>query len=492
MEGGSSESGVIWSLAQCAPTSTTLSPAQVADGSSAKGTVTLVGHSPAGGGIVVDLASSVPNSVSVPATVTVPANATSATFTISTKANSGNYSAVISATVGSFAKQATLQVGQDPVTSVSATPNPIFGGAGSTGTVTLTNPAPTGGWTVNLSSSDPNYVGVPASVTVAAGATDATFPITTIAYYATYTAAITATSETSKAEVEVTVETEKVSSISFATNPVIGNAGITGTITMSLPAPTGGWTVTLSSNKPTFAVVPASVTVAAGASSATFPITTKEYSSTYTAAITATSDGGKTVANLTVETEDVLSVTFAANPVIGTAGTTGTVTVSVPASAGGLTVNLSSSNAGYVGVPATVVVASGATSATFPITTKAYPSIYSATVKASCQASTASANLTVEAFGVSSVSFATNPVTGDAGTTGTVTLTFAAPAGGCTVSLSSGTPGFVGVPASVTIPAGQTQATFAVTTKAYTSTYTAVVTATGGSTKVAADLTVDP
>ena len=61
------------------------------------------------------------------------------------------------------------------LSAVSASPNPVYGGQASTGTVTLTAAAPAGGALVALSSASPAFT-VPASVTVAQGASTATFP----------------------------------------------------------------------------------------------------------------------------------------------------------------------------------------------------------------------------------------------------------------------------------------------------------------------------
>src|SRR5207244_279841 len=47
--------------------------------------------------------------------------------------------------------------------------------------------------------------------------------------------------------------------------------------------------------------------------------------------------------------------------------------------------------------------------------------------------------------------------------TGTVTLSGAAPTGGLPVGLSTGSPAAVGIPSQVTVPAGATSTTFAVT-----------------------------
>lgn len=66
------------------------------------------------------------------------------------------------------------------LSAVNASPNPVVGGASSTGTVTLDAAAPAGDAVVTLSSASSAF-SVPASVTVPQGATTATFTITTTA-----------------------------------------------------------------------------------------------------------------------------------------------------------------------------------------------------------------------------------------------------------------------------------------------------------------------
>ena len=65
------------------------------------------------------------------------------------------------------------------VTSVSLSPASVIGGSTSTGTITLSGPAPAGGAVVTLSSSDTAAAQVPASVTVAANASSASFTVAT-------------------------------------------------------------------------------------------------------------------------------------------------------------------------------------------------------------------------------------------------------------------------------------------------------------------------
>ena len=78
------------------------------------------------------------------------------------------------------------------LSSLTVSPASVTGGSASTGTVTLSSAAPSGGAVVSLAS-DSTSATVPASVTVAAGQTSATFPVSTTAVSAAATATITAT-----------------------------------------------------------------------------------------------------------------------------------------------------------------------------------------------------------------------------------------------------------------------------------------------------------
>jgi hypothetical protein len=77
------------------------------------------------------------------------------------------------------------------VASVTLSPAAVTGGTTSTATVTLSAAAPAGGAVVTLASSNPS-VTVPANVTVEAGATSASFPVTTTTVTAAGTATLTA------------------------------------------------------------------------------------------------------------------------------------------------------------------------------------------------------------------------------------------------------------------------------------------------------------
>lgn len=79
------------------------------------------------------------------------------------------------------------------LTTLTLTPNSVTGGAASTGQVTLSAPTSAPGAVISLSSSNTAVTGVPATVTVPAGATSASFSVSTNAVSATATATISAT-----------------------------------------------------------------------------------------------------------------------------------------------------------------------------------------------------------------------------------------------------------------------------------------------------------
>jgi probable HAF family extracellular repeat protein len=91
-----------------------------------------------------------------------------------------------------------------------------------------------------------------------------------------------------------------LSSLTLSPNSVTGGNPSTGTVTLTSAAPSGGQLVTLSSSNTAVATVPASVTVAAGAASRSFTITTAVVAVSTNVTISATSGGVTRTAGLTV------------------------------------------------------------------------------------------------------------------------------------------------------------------------------------------------
>jgi hypothetical protein len=182
--------------------------------------------------------------------------------------------------------------------SIGANPTSVAGGSGATGTVALTAGAPAGGVLVTLWSPSA-AVQVPASVTVAQGATSATFAIATTTVTTTTATTIAATYAGVTRSVAFTINAPApppptapaLSSLAISPAIITGGANATGTVTLDRAAPTGGTTVTLASNAASIASVPASVTVPAGATSATFIVTTFTTKKNRTPTISATYGG---------------------------------------------------------------------------------------------------------------------------------------------------------------------------------------------------------
>ena len=99
---------------------------------------------------------------------------------------------------------------------------------------------------------------------------------------------------------------------------------------------------------------------------------------------------------------------------------------------------------------------------------------------------------TTNAPALSGVSVNPANITGGSSANGAVSLTLPAPSGGTTIAIANGEPGVATMPASVTVPAGQTSATFLVTTQPVTSSFTVVITATLGPDSRFAFLSVAP
>ena len=175
-----------------------------------------------------------------------------------------------------------------------------IGGQSATGTVTLYQPAPAGGLTVNLASGDTKYVTVPASVLVPAGQTTANFPMTTAAYHCNYGVQITASDSVSSYTGTLSVADDSVTAVTVSPTSVVGGASATGTVTVFDAAPPGGWVVNLASSNTSAATVPATVTIPAGAKSATFKITTTTVATATSVTITASDALSKVTTALTV------------------------------------------------------------------------------------------------------------------------------------------------------------------------------------------------
>ena len=185
--------------------------------------------------------------------------------------------------------------------SVSIKPSSITGGQLATGTVTLSGAAPAGGAIVSLASANP-AASLPNSITVPASASSADFPVSTLTVTATTAGNITASYAGISKSVTLTVNPAvPVALLSLSVNPktVVGGSSSVGTVTLS-KVTSSPVIVSLASSKPKNAMIPASVTVPAGASSAAFNISTTTTNKKINATISASYGGATKSATLTI------------------------------------------------------------------------------------------------------------------------------------------------------------------------------------------------
>ena len=169
----------------------------VIGGKSGRASVALVIPAPAGGG-TVSLTTDNPSVIHVPASVSIAAGNSAVSFAIATSPVSGlSTGGFVFASAGGVTKSIFVNVAPDPnapplLQSMSITPTSVTGGTNATGRVFLSAPAPAGGISVTLSTSDASAAQAPGIVNVPGGQTSASFTITTFAVSANTTATITA------------------------------------------------------------------------------------------------------------------------------------------------------------------------------------------------------------------------------------------------------------------------------------------------------------
>lgn len=287
--------------------------------------------------------------------------------------------------------------GTPELTGLTLDPTAVTGSKTATGTVVLDRTAPVGGALVSLSSSDPASASVPAGVTVAQGASSATFTVTTSSVASAKTVTVSASRRGITKTAALTVLAPAVSALTLTPGTFAGGCGSsTGKVTLTAKAPSGGIVVPLTNTNPV-AVVPAIVTVAAGSTSATFAITAPAVTANQSGMVTASFGGGSAVAGLTVRPIGVASLALSPNPVIGPAPAQGTVTLECPAGPGDIVVALSSTSTGVAHPDvASLTIPAGASQGTFPVTTADVTVQSFATIKATANGLAKSVKLTVD------------------------------------------------------------------------------------------------
>ena len=278
-------------------------PSTIDGGATSDVTITITTPAPSSG-VPVVLSTSNSSVLSFPngANVTIPSGATSVTVKVLGAVLANTTTANVSVTLGPTTRSTPITV-RGVVYAVSVNPASLVGGtANAVGTITLVAPAPAGGLSFTITSSDASAVVPSTPVVVPAGSTTATFNITTTAVATVKNVTITATLGSASQTATLVVRPIGAISVAFKPATVRGGNGATPTMTVTLDAAALVDTVvTLSySNATVFGVVRTSVTVLKGQTSVSIPMTTRFVSRTISCTVTASTAGGSASGTLIV------------------------------------------------------------------------------------------------------------------------------------------------------------------------------------------------
>ena len=266
-----------------------------------------------------------------------------------------------------------------------------------------------------------------------------------------------------------------VSSVSPTTPSIVGGNPMTGRVQLNAAAPAAGTSVSISVQMnagdvgkiPANPISPSPTTVSAGQKSANFSFSTIPVATTITVRLNPSPRVDPTVST----TFDVLppsldKFSLSPNQTAPGGSVTGTVALNGTAPPGGVSASLTSSVPATASVPATVAIAQGQSSATFPITMGSTNSAGCTVLNASGvftpPGGTATRTAILLVLPARNSAFALGMTNGSASAPASVTVAVSNSQLAQAFTLSSSNPTLVGVPSSVTIPAGSLTAGFTI------------------------------
>ncbi len=467
-------------------------------GASSTGTITLDTAATGGGvDVVVTLSNAVaasldPSSEVISEIVNIPAGQTTGTFAVYSNVVTDPSQVDVKAEYLDNFKSARLTV-VPWLQKMTLAPNTLVGGNNSTGVITLSAPAPAGGVDCTLVASDASTILFPGgnTVTVPAGQTFTNFAIATKGVDVQSNFTVSASALTVGKTQTLTLLPANLLSVSFVPGRIAGGSSSTGTVRLDgLPGPSGfNVNLGINGNPVGYSLVPTMLAFGPNDNLLTFQVNTAPEAVNTSKVITAdrplqgTYSHETKMGTLFVDANFLTNFTL--NPTTVTAGaiSTGTVTISNTAEAGGVIVNLTSDNTAVATVPVggTVTVPSGSTTASFPVQTFATAVDTVVHIHAIRGGNDISRALTVRGVTFTMSCNPNSVIGGSFNSTGTVTLALAAPVGGVTVTLNSSNPAAAAVPANVVVLAGQRSANFPITTSAVAVTQNVTISGSTGS-----------
>jgi hypothetical protein len=481
-----------------APVQLNWSAVTVNAGDVVSGQLTLNGAVPAGSSYTLSVASSDSAIASVPSTVTVAAGAYQANVSVTTHGgftqSVGNVAITVTAPDGATLNKA-LTVSRYGRLSGLTVGSTLIAGSSVNGSVTLDKAAGPPGHRVIFTVSNPQALTLPAELVVPAGQTSMTFAMTAASVATNTSVQVEARDSLNVTQTRtVDVAPLTLASITAAPAEVDGGQPFTLRADFGVALPIGSQEmIQLVSSHPAVQV-PATMSASAGApQNRQIQVQTSAVATDVTATITATRGADVRTTTVTVRAPaSAQSVSVAPDSVLG--GSTATLTVTLSRTVlAPTTVTLTSSNTNLAQVPATVTVQANQSAATVNVSTS---NIAAGTtvLSASAGGATVSDELRVAGAAVVPAQLSASAATVGPNTSVPFTLTLKgeAPAGGLIVALSSSHPALVSMPANIVVPAGQTSATFTLTTLAPVAPTSVSITATASNRSASASITITP
>ena len=381
--------------------------------------------------------------------------------------------------------------GKPTLLALSLQKTAFIGGTSTTGTIYLNGPAPAGGVAIALYATSTS-VKPPSKIIIAAGGMTGSFTLDSTAVGVSKSIVLTAAESSRKKTVTLTLLPPTLTNLTLTATKVAGGSTVTGTVTLDNPAPVTKIVIPLTySTKTGISVTaPTMVVVESGQKQGTFSVKTIPVVASSVVSITAKFGSVSRVATLTVAPTALSSIIVSPASVAAGGVSTGRVTLTGNAPAGGVSVAVSSDDPATV-VPATVKIPANANFITFPITAPPVAAAKNVTLTASYDVLTKTAILTVRPADVATLTLTPSSVKGGATVMAKVTLTanvlVATPVAITTTNTAAT------VPALITVPANANSVTVTIATKSPGATKAVgTVTAKKGTITKSVTLTVTP
>ena len=351
-----------------------------------------------------------------------------------------------------------LQKYQQPVFSVG--PTTVIGGSSATATLSFPEPARVEGYSL-AATDDSTALTTPATLSVAGGASTGSIEVQTTPVPSHTAGNITLTFGNTTFTTRLSVAAPTPATVTVTPSSIIGGSNGNVNVTLSGPAPSGGIVVALGRSNP-IANVPSALYIPSSGTAGTMLFSTGGVTMDTPVTVSASLNNVVKTAAVTILRGKLVAVNTVGSSMVGGAPIQGTVYLDGKAAGAGAVVSLSDDSS-FVTMPSSVTIPAGYKTATYTAATSAVTSNQTVTISAVLNGITKTTTFTLS-LPIHSLLISPDVIVKNSTSSGMVMLSQPAPAGGATITLVSGAPALVGVPAAVFIPAGGTSRSFTITT----------------------------